>query len=141
MALLGKYLDLERLRFSDRMETRIDMAEDCRDAAVPAMVLQPLVENAIKYAVAPREEGGTIAVQAKVTGRTLHLVMADDGPGLNGNGAPKKSSNGVGLANTRERLQQLYGDEHRFDLAANDPRGLLIRMDIPYEYEDSSTDR
>jgi two-component sensor histidine kinase len=138
---LDLYLSIEKVRFGDRLRLDYDIEDQAREALVPSLILQPLVENALKYAVAPREEGGSIFIQAKVTGRTLHLVMADDGPGVNGNGSPKKSNNGVGLVNTRERLAQLYDDKHRFVLADNQPQGLLIRMDIPYEYEDSSTDR
>jgi two-component sensor histidine kinase len=133
---LDLYLSIEKVRFGDRLQLEFDIEDQARIALVPSLILQPLVENAIKYAVAPREEGGAISLQAKVTGRTLHLVMSDDGPGLNSLHSPSKSGNGVGLTNTRERLTQLYGATHGFDLSDNQPNGLLIRMDIPYEQDD-----
>jgi two-component system, LytTR family, sensor kinase len=102
------------VRFGDRLSVKIDVAEDAWTARVPAMVLQPLVENAIRHAVAPRERGGHIEIGATIADGGLRLWVADDGPGLHGNG----NGNGIGLANTRERLHQLYGSSHRFELRA-----------------------
>ena len=133
---LELYLSIEQVRFGDRLRLSFDIEESAQAALLPSLILQPLVENAIKFAVTPQEAGGLIAIQAKVTGRTLHLVVSDDGPGLNGRKQPKAtnaSKKGVGLANTRERLEQLYGDQHRFELTDNEPHGLIIRLEIPYE--------
>jgi sensor histidine kinase YesM len=85
-------------------------------------MLQPLVENALRHAVAPREEGGNVVIGARVARAPsgqgeVRVWVADDGPGLNGSG----KGNGIGLANTRERLQQLYGSSHRFELRAERP--------------------
>jgi LytS/YehU family sensor histidine kinase len=93
---------------------------------VPALVLQPLVENAIRHAVAPREEGGSVTIGARVEGRGVRVWVADDGPGLNGSA---NANTGIGLANTRERLQQLYGDAHRFELVNG--RGLRVELELP----------
>ena len=94
---------------------------------MPSLILQPLIENAIKYAVQPREEGGAIRITAKTHRAALLLTIADDGPGLgNGNGNGDSNggkSSGVGLKNTRERLKQLYGDNQAFTLAPNNPQG------------------
>ena len=142
------YLEIEQVRFGDRLRVTFDVDDDAWSARVPALVLQPLVENAIRHAVAPREEGGRIVIGARVeqrgargAGCEVRVWVSDDGPGLNGNG----NGTGIGLSNTRERLQQLYGPSHRFELLADDtgsspprpapraPRpGLLVDIHLPY---------
>jgi sensor histidine kinase YesM len=102
---------------------------------VPSLILQPLIENAIKYAITPSEEGGTLRISARVQHKTLVLQISDSGPGL-GNGNNGQKSSGVGLKNTRERLLQLYGDGQAFTLAPNEPSGLRITINIPYEVDD-----
>jgi signal transduction histidine kinase len=131
-----RYLEIEQVRFGARLVVSIDVAEDAWNARVPALVLQPLVENAIRHAVAPREEGGRIEIGARVVGREVRLWVADDGPGLNGkgNGNGNGNGSGIGIANTRERLAQLYGDAHRFALvsAARSPQpGARVLIDLP----------
>jgi sensor histidine kinase YesM len=91
-----------------------------------------MIENAIKYAISPSEDGGTIRISAKVQHNTLVLQLSDTGPGL-GNGNNGQKSSGVGLKNTRERLQQLYGENQAFTLAPNEPSGLTITINIPFE--------
>jgi hypothetical protein len=120
-----RYLEIEQVRFGDRLAVTIDVAADAWNARVPALVLQPLVENAIRHAVAPSENGGRVTIEARTVGERLHLVVADDGPGLNGNGPVT----GIGLANTRERLEQLYGDAHRFALVNGN--GLRAEIELP----------
>ncbi|HEX6048496.1 MAG TPA: histidine kinase [Gemmatimonadaceae bacterium] len=128
---IRRYLDIERVRFDDRLRTEIDIAEDAWEAAVPAFVLQPLIENAVRYAVAPREAGGSIVVEAERSGDVLRVSVVDDGPGVreaaSGNGAAK-----IGLANTRERLRQLYGDRGRFELVEASGGGTRATIEIPY---------
>jgi two-component system LytT family sensor kinase len=95
-----------------------------------------LIENSIKYAISPSEDGGTLKISAKVHGGMLLLKLSDNGPGLV-NGTKSKKSCGVGLKNTRERLQQFYGDDQAFTLAPNDPTGLMITINIPFETVDN----
>jgi len=125
---LQLYLEIERTRFEDRLRTRFDIAPEVLNARIPSLVLQPLVENAVKYAVTPLEEGADIWVTARRLGDRLELSVADTGPGI-GDTRPSPGSTGpdnavptgtnVGLANIRERLQQAYGDDHRFEILPN----------------------
>ena len=127
LELLQRYVDVEAVRLGERLTMRIDVAPDARGACVPVLLLQPLVENAVRHGVAPREEGGTVTVTASRAGGTLRLVVEDDGPGLRG--APAE---GVGLANVRERLAQLYGAAHRFELSDGDGRGCRVVVELPF---------
>jgi len=141
LGALDLYLEIEKVRFSDRLTVDKDIEPRALDALVPSLILQPLIENAIKYAVTPREEGGTIRITAQLHEEMLVLQIADDGPGL-GNGDGKQKSSGVGLRNTRERLAQFYGDRQAFTLAPNEPSGLVITINLPYETDDvESADR
>jgi LytS/YehU family sensor histidine kinase len=128
---LDLYLNIEKLRFGDRLKLEFDVDERAKSALVPSLLLQPLVENAMKYAVAPREQGGTVTISAGIEGEWLRLAVIDDGPGL----APAASSaagRGVGLRNTRERLKVLYGDAHSVEVAGATP-GLSVGMRLPLE--------
>jgi signal transduction histidine kinase len=126
------YLSIEQLRFGDRLRVRMDIPADVRDALVPSLILQPLIENAIKYAVSRREEGGTIEIEARREGASLGIVLRDDGPGC-ANFAERKNGHGVGLANTRERLSVLYGARQDFCIANGTPRGVEVRLRLPFE--------
>ena len=130
---LDLYLEIEKVRFGERLRIKREIEAAALDALVPSLILQPLIENAIKYAVSPREEGGSIRISAKVHHGKLLFTIADDGPGLGNGGARPGKSSGVGLANTRERLKQLYGDDQALTLAPNDPSGLVITINIPLE--------
>jgi two-component system, LytTR family, sensor kinase len=141
MEALKLYLDIERTRFEDRLRTRFDVTPDAMEARLPSLLLQPIVENAIKYAVTPMEEGADIHVDARVMDDRLVVTIADTGPGLGDaelqDGFPVTTSGtGVGLANIRDRLQQAYGDDHRFEIAENIPNGLIIMVDIPFQTVD-----
>ena len=136
LGAIDLYLEIEKVRFGDRLIIEKSIGAKAQDALVPSLILQPLIENAIKYAITPSEEGGTLRISARVQHGTLILQLSDTGPGLgNGNGGQKSS--GVGLKNTRERLQQLYGEDQAFTLAPNEPSGLTITINIPYETEDA----
>ena len=124
------------MRFGDGLIIEKDIDEQALGALVPSLILQPLIENAIKYAISPLEEGGTLKIAARVHHGTLALQLADTGPGL-GNGDNGQKSSGVGLKNTRERLQQLYGERQALTLAPNEPSGLAITINIPFEEEDA----
>ena len=136
LGAIDLYLEIEKVRFGERLVIEKSVASRAENALVPSLILQPLIENAIKYAISPREDGGTLRISAKVQHSTLVLQIADTGPGL-GNGNSKQKSSGVGLKNTRERLQQLYRDRQAFTLAPNDPSGLVVTINIPYETEDA----
>ena len=132
LSALDLYLEIEKVRFSDRLIIQKEIEPKALDALVPSLILQPLIENAIKYAITPSEEGGTIRITARLQNDMLVLQLSDTGPGL-GNGKSKHKSSGVGLKNTRERLSQFYGDKQAFTLAPNEPTGLVVTINIPYE--------
>lgn len=133
---LKLYLEIERTRFDDRLRTTFDVAPDSLDARLPSLLLQPVVENAIKYAVTPMEAGADIAIDVRVVHGRLIITVADTGPGLTGDDPVTNSGTGVGLPNIRDRLIQAYGDDQRFELAENIPHGLIVMIDIPYQTGD-----
>ena len=133
---LDLYLEIEKVRFGDRLIIEKLIESPAENGLVPSMILQPLIENAIKYAISPSEDGGTLRISARVQRGVLVMQLSDTGPGL-GNGQSGHKSSGVGLKNTRERLQQLYGDDQAFTLAPNEPTGLAITINLPFEEGDA----
>lgn len=136
LSALDLYLEIEAVRFGSRLRIVKDIDNNALDALVPSLILQPLVENAIKYAITPSEEGGALEVSVARRGEVVHLCVADNGPGLSAAIATdpvKGSRTGVGLANTRERLLQLYGEEQSFTLEPNQPSGLRACLRIPWQ--------
>jgi two-component system LytT family sensor kinase len=129
MNFLTLYLDIERARLRDRLEVCLDVDEGARVALVPHLILQPLVENAIRHAIAPRVEGGSVTILAKRHGDRLQLAVRDDGPGLQGN----PDTTGLGLQNTRQRLQHLYPGTHRFLIRNGPDGGAEVQVEIPYK--------
>jgi LytS/YehU family sensor histidine kinase len=123
------YLEIEQVRFGERLRLRYDVVDDALPAGVPPLILQPLVENAVKHAVAPRREGGTITISARVAGSRLRLAVTDDGPGL---AADPAAAPGVGLANVRARLEELYGERAGLRLERGVPDGLGAVIELPY---------
>jgi hypothetical protein len=136
LGAIDLYLEIEKVRFGDRLVIEKSIASPAERALVPSLILQPLIENAIKYAISPSEEGGTLRISAHVQLGALVMQLSDTGPGL-GNGQSNHKSSGVGLKNTRERLQQLYGDAQAFTLAPNEPSGLTITINLPFEDDDA----
>ncbi len=132
---LELYLDIEKVRFADRLQLKIDLEGESHRALIPSLLLQPLVENSIKYAIAESIEGGTIRIAARVFAGDLLIELSDDGPGVDFANGNLPRANGVGLANTRERLQELYGSAQSFRLGQADPRGLAVHIRIPFETE------
>jgi two-component system, LytTR family, sensor kinase len=131
---LMQYLEVERLRFGERLRVDTDVAPDCGDAMLPSLLLQPLIENAIKHGVARRVEGGTLSIRARRDGAMLQIEVADDGPGCGATGpAPPGNGHGVGLVNVRERLRVLYGERQSFEAADREPQGFLVRLRLPFE--------
>jgi len=129
---LDLYLGIEKLRFGARLRLERDVDPAALAALVPSLLLQPLVENALKYAIAPSETGGVLHVSARLIGQRLLLHVADDGPGL-ANPASFAEGRGVGLRNTRERLAVLYDGRARFSGVNTDP-GLRTDIEIPAEF-------
>lgn len=127
--VLGHYLDIERTRFADRLDVDVNVESDARAALVPTLLLQPLVENAVKHGIAPRGEGGKISVAAHRANGHLVVHVCDDGPGIGPNG-PKRE--GVGLRNTRDRLSKLYGDDAQLTLRDRPEGGLDAEVRLPY---------
>jgi len=133
------YLDIERVRFGKRLTTNFEIAPETLEAQVPNLILQPLVENAIKHGTSKQAKAGLIRVGAKIVNGELHLEVADNGAGLtqNGNGANGFSHQGLGLSNVRERLRQLYGANHSFELERAPEGGLLITISFPLTFADA----
>ncbi|CAB0149986.1 Sensor histidine kinase YehU [Pseudidiomarina piscicola] len=131
------YLDIEKVRFDERLKVTIELDDDAEHALVPSLFLQPLIENSIKYAIAKMEEGGEINVQAKREHEELVVIIADNGPGTKQPPADLVNKGGVGLANTRDRLQALYGKRYSFTLTANEPSGMRVEIRIPFEQVDA----
>ncbi|MEO7063347.1 MAG: histidine kinase [Dokdonella sp.] len=127
-----RYLAIEQLRFGDRLKVGIAIGEDVADARVPSLILQPLIENAVKYAVSRNEEGGTIEISAAVDDGMLEIRVNDDGPGSADYRPNKGEGGGVGLANTRERLRVLYGANHVFSIVRLQPHGTAARLRFPF---------
>jgi two-component system, LytTR family, sensor kinase len=132
LELVQRYLDIEQVRLGDRLSLQIDVDPDVRRARVPSLLLQPIVENAIRHAIAPRTRGGRLALSARRAGNRLHLAVEDDGPGLSQNGRSGSGSSGIGLDNTRERLRHLYGDAQHLMLDRGTLGGLRVRFDLPF---------
>ncbi|AHG93752.1 histidine kinase internal region (plasmid) [Gemmatirosa kalamazoonensis] len=128
--LLRAYVEIQRVRFGERVRVSIDAEPGALDVPVPTLILQPLLENAIRHAVGDREEGGSVAVSARVAGERLELAVTDDGPGEAAATAPD-GARGVGLANTRGRLQALYGAAHTFAVGAAAGGGWSVRIAVP----------
>ena len=131
MEALDLYMNTERLRFGGRLKLEYAMEEPALEALVPSLLLQPLIENAVKYAISPREDGGLIRVEGRLRAGMLELSVVDDGPGLR-DGNALIEGRGVGLRNTRERLNALYGERHRFAVLNSHP-GVRIEIGLPLE--------
>ena len=133
---LKLYLEIEKMRFEKRLRPVFEIDPRAERARLPSLLLQPLVENAIKYAVTPSEEGAEIAVSARLVGERVRIAVSDTGPGLIENKLGPSLSTGVGLANIRDRLAQAYGPDHRFDARSTPGGGFAVEIEIPYQLED-----
>jgi signal transduction histidine kinase len=127
---LEKYVEIHKTLMRDRLNVRVSVDPETLDAAVPNMILQPLVENAIRHGISPRPEGGNIEVHAHRLDGRLYVEITDDGLGMPEQEADLQT--GVGLINTRERLKYLYNDAHTFDLSSFPGRGVTIRISVPF---------
>ena len=133
LEFLKCYLEIERARFQDRLVVEINVDPAALNALVPNLVLQPIVENAIKHAVAPRHGAGRVQLHAIREGSRLVVVVIDDGDGRKAlQEADSGITKGLGLSNTRSRLAQLYPDQHTFLMRISDSGGLEVRIEIPF---------
>jgi len=131
---LDLYLSIEKVRFNDRLRLDYEVARETENALVPSLILQPLIENAIKYAIAPRVGGGSIGVRTRLEGQTVVIIVEDDGPGIDMDKIKTDGErDGVGLTNTRERLNHIYGTDHYFEFRNRESGGLEITISIPLE--------
>jgi two-component system LytT family sensor kinase len=131
---LQLYLAIEQVRFPDRLRVEVLADPATQEASVPQLILQPIVENAIRHGIGRRSSAGRILIRASKTNGTVELRVQDDGPGLSRSDSSKDQ--GVGLANTRARLQQLYGDDARLEIEDCDRGGVIVTMNIPFHYFD-----
>jgi sensor histidine kinase YesM len=133
--LLNAYLAIQVVRFGERLRVRVDVEPAAVDCLVPTLVLQPLVENAIQYAVAAREQGGHVAISAGLDGDRLVMRVIDDGVGCQDHAGRRSRNNGdargLGHRNTRERLREMYGTEHLFVVEDSPGGGCSVRVEVP----------
>ena len=126
-----RYLDIERIRFQERLSVLVDVHPDADGAFVPNMILQPLVENAIHHGIGPNAEAGRIDIAAQRAGDRLRLSVRDNGKGIS-EAAPSRPGRGVGLSNTSERLRNLYGADQSLTFREADGGGLEVVIDLPF---------
>jgi two-component system, LytTR family, sensor kinase len=131
------YLEIEQVRFGDRLTVAFELEPQTLSAQVPHLILQPVVENAIRHAIAPRATRGHINVEAKRLNSSLRLEVRDNGPGIASN-SDLPGTEGVGLSNVRARLHQIYGSDFRFELINAGGEGLTVVMEIPFQREGNS---
>ncbi len=129
MAVIQPYLEILKVRMEDRLATEIDVPEGLRSAEFPPMMIQSLVENAIKHGLEPKPEGGLLSVRAQIVHGKLAVTVADSGVGF---GKAATAGTGIGLNNIRERLQLLYGSKATLTVAANPPGGTTVTITVPY---------
>ncbi len=130
LEMIDHYLEIEQIRLGDRLRFRTDVAPGLGAAVVPNLILQPIVENAIRYGIAPRPSGGCLQIVAEKEGDRFRVRVCDDGPGL-----PERPTEGVGFLNTRSRLQQLYGSNQRFEYGNRPEGGVCVTLEFPLRIE------
>ena len=128
------YLEIEQVRFGDRLTVALELEQEALSVQVPHLILQPVVENAIQHAIAPRATRGHINIEAKRLSNLLRLEVRDNGPGMASNDVLLRTD-GVGLSNVRARLHQIYGSDFRFELKNGRGGGLTVVMEIPLQRE------
>ncbi len=136
MELVREYLAIEETRFRDRLQTSVCASSDALECLVPPLILQPIVENAIRHGISAVSSSGRVDVNAEVVDRHLRLSVRDDGPGIVAKSS--QAGSGTGLRNTRERLAQLYGDDARLVISGVQPQGTLVQLEIPLTPRDES---
>jgi two-component system, LytTR family, sensor kinase len=134
LEFIGAYLNIEQKRFGERLRVEQSVPDELMKALVPALILQPLVENAVRHGIEPQRAPGMISIGAKQEDNHLHLIIRDNGRGLSGD-AGNSERRGIGLANTRARLQGLYGANQRFNLDRAEPQGFQVDIYLPLHLE------
>ena len=129
MAVIRPYLEILKVRMEERLATRIEVPEGLLSAEFPSMMIQSLVENAIKHGLEPKPEGGELSIKAEIVHGKLAITVADTGLGF---GKAATAGTGVGLANIRERLALLYGDKATLSVSENQPTGTVVKITVPY---------
>ena len=132
LEFIGAYISIEQKRFGERLRVEQSVPDELRKALVPALILQPLVENAIRHGIEPRRGPGLISIEAKQEDNHLHLIVRDNGRGLPGADLNGSARHGVGLANTRARLQGLYGQDQSFSFGRAEPQGCRVEIHLPF---------
>jgi two-component system LytT family sensor kinase len=134
LSFTDDYLDIEVVRFgADKLRVEKDIDPQTLDVLVPSILLQPLIENSIKHGLEPRILGGTVTLRSRLQGDRVMIEVADDGVGIVAQPASalKRTGNGIGIKNVRERLEVLYGTEARFTVVSNPGRGTLVSIELP----------
>lgn len=140
LEFLENYLKIERTRFPDRLEIKIEVDPVTLDARVPSLILQPVVENAIKHGIAPRAEAGRIEIRAERLDGAVRLQVRDDGPGLPDN-AEAMAAGRVGLSNTKARLERMYGEGYSLELGEAPGGGTIVNISIPFDLKGAAPAR
>ena len=141
---LKLYLDIEKMRFEERLRPHFAIDPAVSRARLPSLLLQPLIENAIKYAVTPQEEGADITISAQLAGQNVRITVSDTGAGLSADPTDPTTgvateSTGVGLANIRDRLAQAFGDQQRFDVHMGGEGGFTVVIEFPFQPDGQMT--
>jgi two-component system, LytTR family, sensor kinase len=131
LSLVDRYLDIQRVRFGDRLQVKIDATPEAATARVPLLIVQPLVENALRHGFAPRVEPGHVAISARRNGSVLAIEVSDDGVGLPANWS-MATSDGTGLRNLLSRLHGEFGNDQRLAVARRDEGGVRVTIRLPY---------
>jgi two-component system LytT family sensor kinase len=137
LEFVGTYLRIEQKRFGDRLQLETSVPDDLMKALVPALILQPLVENAIRHGIEPQRVAGLISIEARQEGKQLHLIVRDNGrglsPGADLGSSERRIGHGIGVANTRARLEGLYGRNQSFRIAKVEPHGCRVEIHLPFQ--------
>jgi two-component system, LytTR family, sensor kinase len=135
MDFVGRYLEIESVRFQDRLVVKMNIDRETLAARVPNLILQPIVENAIKHGISQQESVESLIISSERHGDRLQIRVEDTGPGLQSSNGNGKGGNtcGIGLANTRARLAHLYEENYRFEIKNADPHGVIVTLEIPFQ--------
>jgi two-component sensor histidine kinase len=140
LSLLHHYIEIQRVRFGDKLVVNIDVDDSLASALVPSLLLQPLVENSIRHGISHRASGGTISIAIRAAGDILHIDVSDDGAGAWARKSREKSrGTGLGLANTATRLIHLYGENHTFETGPGPVGGFSVHLALPLVFADNIT--